>query len=89
MIRPGKDPCQPGPSGSASSPLPSGAAFQDMKDTLNTPLPLSEDPALTHLGPGRERTGRDLTALKRLYQLEPDLILIGQGRRLDRGPVGI
>lgn len=58
---------------------PSGAAFQDMKDTLNRRYPLVKILLSPSSVQGDSAPGEICAALKQLYRLEPDLILIGRG----------
>jgi len=58
---------------------PSGAAFQDMKDTLNRRFPLVKILLSPSSVQGDSAPAEICAALKRLYRLEPDLILIGRG----------
>ncbi len=58
---------------------PSGAAFQDMKDTLNRRYPLVKILLSPSSVQGDSAPGEICAALERLYKLEPDLILIGRG----------
>jgi exodeoxyribonuclease VII large subunit len=58
---------------------PSGAAFQDMKDTLERRYPLVEVLLSPTSVQGEGAPGEMIEALDRLYELEPDLILIGRG----------
>ncbi len=58
---------------------PSGAAFQDMKDTLNRRYPLVKILLSPSSVQGDSAPGEICAALERLYRLEPDLILIGRG----------
>jgi len=58
---------------------PSGAAFQDMKDTLNRRYPLVKILLSPSSVQGDNAPGEISAALERLYRLEPDLILIGRG----------
>lgn len=58
---------------------PSGAAFQDMKDTLNRRYPLVKILLSPSSVQGDSAPGEICAALERLYHLEPDLILIGRG----------
>jgi exodeoxyribonuclease VII large subunit len=56
-----------------------GAAFQDMRKTLYRRFPLVEillEPATVQ---GDSAPGEIIRALKRLYEIQPDLILIGRG----------
>lgn len=56
-----------------------GAAYQDMEKTLYRRYPLVEillEPAAVQ---GESAPGELIAALERLYQIEPDLILIGRG----------
>ena len=57
----------------------SGAAYQDMEKTLYRRYPLIEiilEPASVQ---GESAPGELITALQRLYEIRPDLILIGRG----------
>jgi exodeoxyribonuclease VII large subunit len=58
---------------------PSGAAFQDMKDTLNRRYPLVKILLSPSSVQGDSAPGEISAALERLYRMEPDLILIGRG----------
>lgn len=58
---------------------PSGAAFQDMKDTINRRYPLVKILLSPTSVQGDSAPGEICAALERLYRLEPDLILIGRG----------
>jgi len=58
---------------------PSGAAFQDMKDTLNRRFPLVKILLSPSSVQGDNAPGEICAALERLYHLEPDVILIGRG----------
>ena len=74
-----KRPIPPWPERIGIVTSPSGAAFQDMKDTLNRRYPLVKillSPASVQ---GVNAPGEICEALKRLYRLGPDLILIGRG----------
>jgi len=56
-----------------------GAAFQDMRKTLYRRFPLVEillEPASVQ---GDSAPGEIIQALKRLYEIQPDLILVGRG----------
>ncbi len=58
---------------------PSGAAFQDMKDTLTRRFPLVKILLSPTSVQGDSAPNEICAALERLYRLEPDLILIGRG----------
>jgi exodeoxyribonuclease VII large subunit len=58
---------------------PSGAAFQDMKDTLERRFPLVEVLLSPSSVQGESAPPEIIQALERLYDLKPDLILIGRG----------
>ena len=58
---------------------PSGAAFQDMKDTLERRYPLVEVLLSPTSVQGESAPAEIIQALERLYQIKPDLILIGRG----------
>lgn len=58
---------------------PSGAAFQDMKDTLGRRYPLVKIILSPTSVQGESAPGEIVAALKRLYELKPDLILISRG----------
>ena len=58
---------------------PSGAAFQDMKDTLTRRFPLVKILLSPTSVQGDSAPKEICAALERLYRLEPDLILIGRG----------
>ena len=58
---------------------PSGAAFQDMKDTLTRRFPLVKILLSPTSVQGDSAPAEICAALERLYRLEPDLILIGRG----------
>ena len=58
---------------------PSGAAFQDMKDTLERRYPLVEVLLSPTSVQGESAPAEIIQALDRLYKLKPDLILIGRG----------
>ncbi len=58
---------------------PSGAAFQDMKDTLQRRYPLVKILLSPSSVQGERAPGEICTALNRLYSLAPDIILIGRG----------
>jgi exodeoxyribonuclease VII large subunit len=58
---------------------PSGAAFQDMKDTLERRYPLVEVLLSPTSVQGEGAPAEIIQALDRLYKLKPDLILIGRG----------
>ena len=58
---------------------PSGAAFQDMKDTLKRRYPLVEILLSPTSVQGESAPPEIVQALKRLYAFDPDLILIGRG----------
>ena len=56
-----------------------GAAFQDMKDTLKRRYPLVRILLAPASVQGENAPAEIAAALKRLYDLKPDLILIGRG----------
>jgi len=56
-----------------------GAAFQDMKDTLGRRYPLVEVLLAPTAVQGESAPGEIVAALETLYELKPDLILIGRG----------
>jgi exodeoxyribonuclease VII large subunit len=58
---------------------PSGAAFQDMKDTLTRRYPLVKILLSPSSVQGDSAPKEICAALERLYRLDPDLILIGRG----------
>jgi exodeoxyribonuclease VII large subunit len=58
---------------------PSGAAFQDMKDTINRRFPLTEILLSPTAVQGDSAPGEIVAALEILYEIKPDLILIGRG----------
>jgi len=58
---------------------PSGAAFQDMKDTLNRRYPLVKVLLSPTSVQGESAPKEIVAALKLLYKIKPDLILIGRG----------
>ena len=58
---------------------PSGAAFQDMKDTINRRFPIVEILISPTSVQGYSAPGEIVAALEKLYRIEPDLILIGRG----------
>ena len=58
---------------------PSGAAFQDMKDTLGRRYPLVKIILSPTSVQGDSAPGEIIAALKRLYELKPDLILVSRG----------
>jgi len=58
---------------------PSGAAFQDMKDTLGRRYPLVKVILSPTSVQGESAPGEIVAALKALYEIKPDLILIGRG----------
>jgi len=74
-----KRPIPPWPERIGIVTSPSGAAFQDMKDTLNRRYPLVKILLSPSSVQGANAPGEICAALKRLYNLEPDLILIGRG----------
>jgi exodeoxyribonuclease VII large subunit len=57
----------------------SGAAFQDMKDTLSRRYPLVEILLANTSVQGENAPGEIVAALEKLYLIKPDLILIGRG----------
>ena len=57
----------------------SGAAFQDMRKTLYRRFPLVEILLEPTSVQGASAPGEIVQALKRLYEIKPDLILIGRG----------
>ena len=57
----------------------SGAALQDMLDTLKRRYPLVKILLSPSAVQGAGAPAEIITALKKLYQLEPDLIIIGRG----------
>ena len=74
-----KRPIPPWPTRIGIVTSPSGAAFQDMKDTLNRRFPLVKILLSSSSVQGDSAPGEICAALDRLYRLEPDLILIGRG----------
>ncbi|MCD6425023.1 MAG: exodeoxyribonuclease VII large subunit [Anaerolineales bacterium] len=74
-----KRPIPPWPNRIGIVTSPSGAAFQDMKDTLNRRYPLVKILLSPSSVQGDSAPGEICAALERLYRLEPDLILIGRG----------
>jgi exodeoxyribonuclease VII large subunit len=58
---------------------PSGAAFQDMKDTLERRYPLVEVLLSPTSVQGESAPAEIIQALDHLYKIKPDLILIGRG----------
>jgi exodeoxyribonuclease VII large subunit len=56
-----------------------GAAFQDMKDTLGRRFPLVKILLAPTAVQGENAPGEIVAALEALYELKPDLILIGRG----------
>jgi len=74
-----KRPIPPWPTRIGIVTSPSGAAFQDMKDTLNRRYPLVKILLSPSSVQGDSAPGEICAALERLYRLEPDLILIGRG----------
>jgi exodeoxyribonuclease VII large subunit len=57
----------------------SGAAYQDMEKTLYRRYPLIEILLESTSVQGESAPGEIIQALKRLYEIQPDLILIGRG----------
>jgi exodeoxyribonuclease VII large subunit len=58
---------------------PSGAAYQDIEKTLYRRYPLIEITLEPTSVQGESAPGEIIQALKRLYEIQPDLILIGRG----------
>ena len=74
-----KRPLPPWPTRIGIVTSPSGAAFQDMKDTLTRRFPLVRILLSPTSVQGDSAPVEICAALERLYRLEPDLILIGRG----------
>ncbi|NQS92436.1 MAG: exodeoxyribonuclease VII large subunit [Chloroflexi bacterium] len=74
-----KRPIPPWPKRIGIVTSPSGAAFQDMKDTLQRRYPLVKILLSPTSVQGEAAPREIIAALKDLYQQEPDLILVGRG----------
>jgi exodeoxyribonuclease VII large subunit len=74
-----KRPLPPWPKRIGIVTSPSGAAFQDMRDTLTRRFPLVTVLLSPTSVQGEAAPGEIVAALKLLYEIKPDLILIGRG----------
>jgi exodeoxyribonuclease VII large subunit len=74
-----KRPLPPWPEQIGIVTSPSGAAFQDMKDTLGRRYPLAKIIFSPTSVQGESAPGEIVAALKALYKFKPDLILIARG----------